>query len=230
MKKFSLLASAILLSTSLYASGDAEEAVVVEEETSALSNWNFNLLMEERIFSDKTSQTLLKIQTDTMLTEKLSLWGAVWLRDKLPVYHDAGVLTNNSDYINYVDIYAGMSYSLYKYFNPYFFLEQYIDRAHDSTSYGNFLATGFSGTLYSEGKHNLSYYTEWYTTVNTYELDNWHLWGTESAMKYKYSIYEQTQLFIQAVWNTDSDANGEYGLHGYSEGIYSTRLGIQVNF
>ena len=228
MKKLSLIAAAMLLGSSLYASGDTEE--VTETETSAFSNWNFNLLMEERVFSDKTSQTLLKIQTDTMLTEKISLWGAIWLRDKLPVYTDEhDLLTGESDYINYVDIYAGMSYSLHQYFSPYFFIEQFIDRGHIDTLYGNFLATGFSGTLYNEGKHNISYYTEWYTTINTYELDNWNLWGTESAIKYKYSIYEQTQLYVQAVWNTDSDAEG-YGVHGYSEGIYSTRLGIQVNF
>jgi len=228
MNKLSLIAATILLGASLYAGGDIEEAAA--EETTETSNWNFNLLMEERIFSDKTSQTLLKIQTDTMLTDKISLWGAVWLRDKLPVYRDAEDHSPlSSDYINYVDMYVGMSYSLHKYFSPYFFFEEFADRGHESTVYGSFLAVGFSGTLYNEGKHNISYYTENYYTLNTYELENWNLWGTESAMKYKYSIYEQTQLYIQAVWNTDSDSEG-YGVHGYADGIYSTRLGIQVNF
>ena len=226
MTKLSLIAATLLLGTSLYAGGDAEDAV--EAETSTAS-WNFNILMEERIFSDQTSQTLLKIQTDRMLTDKLGFFGAIWLRDKLPVYTDTHHLAGESDYINYIDIYAGLSYSLHQYFNPYFFYEEYNDRGHETTQWGGFLATGFSGTLYNEGKHNLSYFTEWYTTLNTYELDNWRLWGTESALKYKYSIYEQTQLYIQAVWNTDSDEEG-YGVHGYSDGIYSTRLGIQVNF
>ena len=226
MTKLSLIAATLLLGTSLYAGGDAEDAV--EAETSTAS-WNFNILMEERIFSDQTSQTLLKIQTDRMLTDKLGFFGAIWLRDKLPVYADTHHLAGESDYINYIDIYAGLSYSLHQYFNPYFFYEEYNDRAHETTQWGGFLATGFSGTLYNEGKHNLSYYTEWYTTLNTYELDNWRLWGTESTLKYKYSIYEQTQLYIQAVWNTDSDEEG-YGVHGYADGIYSTRLGIQVNF
>lgn len=227
MKKLALTTATLLLSTVLYAETGVEETV--EIETAVASNWNFNLILEERVSSDKSSQTLIKIQTDTMLTEKISLFGAIWLRDKLPVYHDKGTLTDESEYINYVDLYVGMSYSLHQYFSPYFFFEQYIDRGHIDTEYGNFLATGFSGTLLNEGKHNISYYTEWYTTVNTYELDNWHLWGTESALKYKYSIYDKTQLYLQAVWNTDSNDEG-YGVHGYSEGTYSTRLGIQVNF
>jgi len=227
MNKLSLIAATLLLGTSLYAGGDIEEALEVETST---ATWNFNILMEERIFSDKTSQTLLKLQADHMITDKLGFFGGIWLRDKLPVYADSHHLAGESDYINYIDMYAGLSYSLHQYFNPYFFYEEYNDRAHEATQWGGFLATGFSGTLYNEGKHNLSYFTEWYTTLNTYELDNWRLWGTESALKYKYSIYEQTQLYIQAVWNTDSDENGEYGLHGYADGIYSTRLGIQVNF
>ena len=227
MKKLSRIVATLLLGTSLYAEGDIKEAV---EETATASSWNFNLLIEERVFSDKTSQTLLKIQTDTMLTEKLNLWGGLWLRDTLPIYRDTHDHTPlSSDYINYVDIFVGLSYSVHQYFNPYVFIEEYIDRGHKEALHGSFLAYGFSGTFYNEGKHNLSYFTEWYSTLNTYELDNWHLWGTESAMKYKYSIYDKTQLYIQAVWNTDSDAEG-YGVHGYADGIYSTRLGIQVNF
>ena len=232
MKKLSLIAATLLLGTSLYAEGDSEAAV---EETEVASSWNFNLLLEERVFSDKTSQTLLKLQTDTMLTEKLTLWGGLWLRDTLPVYYDEHILIDNaftdegSKYINYVDIFVGLAYSVHKYFNPYVFIEEYIDRGHEEALYGSFSAIGFSGTLYNEGKHNVGYFTEWYYTLNTYDLENWNLWGTETAVKYKYSIYDKTQLYIQGVWNTDSDAEG-YGVHGYSDGIYSTRLGIQVNF
>ena len=226
MKKSSLIVATLLLCTSLYAGGDIEAAA---EETTAVSSWNFNLLMEERVFSDKTSQTLLKLQADTMLTEELTLWGGVWLRDKLPVYTDPSHLSGESEYINYVDIFVGLSYSLHKYFNPYVFIEEYIDRGHETNQYGSFSAIGFSGTLYNEGKHNVGYFTEWYYTLNTYDLENWNLWGTETAVKYKYTIYENTQLYIQGVWNTDSDDEG-YGVHGYTDGIYSTRLGIQVNF
>lgn len=236
MKKYLYTAIIFMFATSLFAehpSASLESQNLKQEKVEAdlLKNVSFNLLIEDRIFSNRESQTLLKLQADTMLTEKLSLWGGVWLRDTVPVYHDENniIIDNASKYINYIDIFAGLSYSLHRYFSPYMFIEEFIDRSHDSTVTGSFVSIGFSGTLYDEGKHNLSYFTEQYYTLNTYELDNWRLWGTETAMKYRYSIYEQTSLYIQAVWNTDSDEEG-YGVHGYADGIYSTRLGIQVDF
>jgi len=231
MKKYSLIATALLLGTSLY----AEDTAITGDVVTA-TDWNFNVLIEERIASDKTSQTLLKLQAGTNITDKLSFFSGLWLRDKLPFYFsqvkldeaDVYYQQNGSDYINYVDLYGGLSYNLHQYFNPYFFFEVYYDRP-DADQWGSFLALGFSGTLYSEGKHNVSYYSEFYYTVDTYDLDSFNYWSSETALKYKYSIYEKTALYIQAVWNTDQDDAG-YGVHDFSEGTYSTRLGIQVDF
>jgi hypothetical protein len=218
-----------IVALSLLAAGEPVEDI--HRSSAKTFEWNFNLLIEERVVSDKTSQTLLKLQADTYLTEKLSFFGGVWLRDQLPVYvlqshpHIAG----DSDYINYVDIYGGLNYELYQYFNPYLFIEAYYDRPEPEDQWGTFAAVGFGGTLYSEGKHDLSYYTEWYITLDTYDLESGRYWASESAMKYKYKIYDKTSLYLQAVWNTDVDEEG-YGVPGYSDGTYSTRLGIQVDF
>ena len=227
MKKLSIITAAMLLGAALY----GEESVDTSESISTLKNWNFNIAIEDRIFSDKTSQTLLKLQTDTSITEKVSFFAAIWLRDQLPVYaRDAHPhLAGESEYINYVDLFAGFSYDLHQYFSPYFFLEAYYDKPDPIDQWGNFAAVGFSGTLYAVNKHNISYYTEWYFTLDTYDLDAGKFWSTESALKYKYNIYEQVSLYAQAVWNTDTDEEG-YGISGYSEGIYSTRIGIQVDF
>jgi len=227
MKQVSLAVITVMIGTHLYGG----EPVLQKESVSTEQSWNFNLLMEDRIFSDSTSQTLLKFQADTSLTDRLTFFSGVWLRDKLPVYvrgshpHKEG----ESDYIEYADIFGGLNYTLYQYFNPYVFVEIYYDVPDPDNQWGTFAATGFSGTLYSVGKHDISYYTEWYFTLNTYDLEAGRLWSTESAVKYKYKIYEKASLYLQAVWNTDTDTEG-YGLHGYSEGIYSTRLGIQVDF
>jgi len=227
MKKLSLITATMLLSVALY----GEESVNTNESASLLQNWNFNVLIEERVFSDETSQTLLKLQTDTSITDKISFFSAIWFRDQVPVYTLGAhpELLDKSEYIEYVDIFAGISYSMHQYFSPYVFLEAYYDRPILDNQWGSFAAIGFSGTLYDEEKHNISYYTEWYFTLDTYELDAGKFWSTESAIKYKYNIYEQTALYVQAVWNTDTDEEG-YGVSGYSEGIYSTRIGIQVDF
>jgi hypothetical protein len=231
MKKLSIITAVMLLGATLHAEESVDTAVDTAESASILKNWNFNILIEDRIFSDKTSQTLLKLQADTSVTEKISFFSGVWLRDQLPVYaiDTHPHLDGKSEYINYVDIFAGLSYDLHQYFNPYIFLEVYYDKPDPTNQWGTFAAAGFSGTLYSENKHNISYYTEWYFTLDTYDLDAGKFWATESALKYKYNIYEQTALYVQAVWNTDTDEDG-YGLTGYSDGIYSTRVGIQIDF
>ena len=228
MTKLSMIVATILLGTSVYAEETpktAEESVTEETTVSAFENWNFNVALEERISSDRSSQTLLKLQTDTAVTDKISFFAAIWLRDQLPFYVDEEKhhhKIGDSDYINYVDMFAGLSYSLHQYFNPYAFYEVYYDRPEIDNQWGGFASLGFSGTLYNEEKHNLSYYTEWYMTLNTYDLDDFELWGTESAVKYKYNIYDKTGLYVQGVWNTeDTD---------YSDGTYSTRIGIQVDF
>ena len=228
MTKLSMIVATMLLGTSVYAEETpktTEEPVTEETTVSAFENWNFNVALEERISSDRSSQTLLKLGADTAVTDKISFFAAIWLRDQLPFYVDEEKhhhKIGDSDYINYVDMFAGLSYSLHQYFNPYAFYEVYYDRPEIDNQWGGFAALGFSGTLYNEEKHNISYYTEWYITLNTYDLDNFELWGTESALKYKYNIYDKTGLYVQGVWNTaDMD---------YSDGTYSTRFGIQVDF
>ena len=256
MNKLSLLAATLLLSTSLYAEHEHEEKSIIADRgeieivdtKSLFENVNFQVLIEERIQPKQSrkgtdygfdSRTLLKFQADTMITDKLSLWGAIWLRDKQS--------DNNSQYIDYVDMYAGMSYSVHKYFSPYFFFERYYDKwmpANNATGkidhWGSFFALGFSGSLYSQGRHSIGYYTEWYYSMemNGYtgqgNVENFNLWSTESAIKYSFKIYENTTLYVQPVWNTnqydDVEKGGYLGTHGYTDGYYSTRFGIQVGF
>jgi len=227
MKNSLWIVTPLLFAVTLY----AEEPSGTVETDSPFEGWSSNVQIEERIFSDETSQTLLKFQTVKSLTEKISFFGGVWFRDQLPVYAAKSHphLAGESDYVNYIDLYGGLWYDLSRYFNPYFFIEAYYDKPDPSDQWGTFGAIGFDGTLYSEGRHDISYYTERYYTIDTYQLESGKYWASESAVKYKYKIYKKTTLYLQAVWNTDLDEEG-YGVSSYSEGIYSSRFGIQVDF
>jgi len=193
MNNIKATVSLLLLASSFLT---ADDTLKTENEESVASKWNFNVLIEDRIFSDKTSQTLLKLQTDTDIAENLSFFGALWLRDQVPVYvrDDYPHLAESSDYINYSDIYAGIIYTKWRYFEPYAFFEEYYERASLGDKWGNFAAVGFGGTLYDEGKHNISYYTEAYYSISVIGHDGFDLWSTETAAKYKYKIYGDGQI------------------------------------
>lgn len=198
---------------------------------SSLQAIDYNILMEERVNSERKSQTLLKFQLGHAITDDLYFFSALWLRDQLPILyeHNGGGLyaPANSEYINFIDLYGGLSYSLASWFSPYFFYEQYYDNSAHETDF--FVAIGFSGTVFDSGNHNVGYFSELYGARNSNNsLDGFGIFGSETAAKYKYAIYDkQAALYIQAVWNTDAAYTDTYKL---VDGYYSTRFGIQLNF
>ena len=198
---------------------------------SALDAVDFNILMEERVDSRKESQTVLKFQAGDAIIENLYFFSGLWLRDKLPIIdednHLGNLVTSDSEYINFVDLYGGLSYSFVSWFQLYGFYEVYYDRTGDSL--GTFTALGFSGTAIDIGNHNIGYFSELYLAKDSnVNADGYGIFGSESALKYKYSIYNKNvALYIQAVWNTDAEHTEKYRL---LDGYYSTRFGIQLNF
>ena len=198
---------------------------------SSLNAVDYNVLMEERVDSRKVSQTVLKFQAGDSLADDLYLFSGLWFRDQLPIiYEDNGLgsLTpGESEYIEFVDMYVGLQYAVTSWFQPYGFYEVYYDDT--SNSFGSFGAVGFGGTALDHGHHNIGYFTELYLSNHSNSsADGFGIFGSESAVKYKYSIYDkQAALYIQAVWNTDASYTQQYRLE---DGYYSTRFGIQLNF
>jgi len=199
---------------------------------SALNAIDYNILTEERVDSRKSSQTVLKFQAGDTITENLYFFSALWLRDKLPIVyednlHGNGFTQSDSEYVNFVDLYGGLSYSFVNWFQLYGFYEVYYDRTGDSL--GTFTALGFSGTILDQGNHSIGYFSELYLSKNSNKTaDGYGIFGSESALKYKYSIYDKNAaLYIQAVWNTDAEYTQQYRL---LDGYYSTRFGVQLNF
>jgi len=200
--------------------------------TSVLNAVDFNILMEERVDSRKSSQTVLKFQAGDAITENLYFFSGLWLRDKLPIVyednlHGSGLIAGDSEYVNFVDLYGGLSYSFVSWFQLYGFYEVYYDRTGDS--FGTFTALGFSGTVIDMGNHNIGYFSELYLAKDSNSnADGYGIFGSESALKYRYAIYDKNAaLYIQAVWNTDAEHTQQYRL---LDGYYSTRFGIQLNF
>ena len=198
---------------------------------SGLHAVDYSILMEERVDSRKSSQTVLKFQAGNAITENLYFFSGLWLRDKLPIIYEDNHLGNPvagaSEYINFVDLYGGLSYSFVSWFQLYGFYEVYYDRTGDS--FGGFTALGFSGTVFDMGNHNIGYFSELYLAKNSDNTaDGYGIFGSESAIKYKYGIYDKNAaLYIQAVWNTDAQYTQQYRLQ---DGYYSTRFGVQLNF
>ena len=199
--------------------------------TSTLNAVDLNILMEERVDSRKSSQTVLKFQAGQAITDDLYFFSGLWFRDKLPIiYADnglGGLEAENSYYINFVDLYGGLQYSLTSWFAPYTFYEEYYDHTNDT--FGGFLAFGFGGSAYDNGNHNVSYFSEIYFAENSNaSADAFGIFGSESALKYKYGIYDKNAaLYVQAVWNTDATYTQQSNL---LDGYYSTRFGVQLNF
>ena len=199
--------------------------------TSSLQAVDYSILMEERIDARKISQTLLKAQAGQAITDDLYFFSGLWLRDQIPIiyeHNDQDVLVSTkSEYINFVDLYGGLQYSLVSWFQPYSFYEVYYNNKSDS--FGTFLAVGFAGTGFDMGNHNISYFSELYLAKDSNPTaDGYGIYGSETALKYKYGIYDKNAaLYIQAVWNTDASHTDSYKL---VDGYYSTRLGIQLNF
>ena len=199
--------------------------------STALHAVDYNILMEERVDSRKSSQTVLKFQAGNAITENLYFFSGFWLRDKLPIIYEDNHLGNpvagDSEYINFMDLYGGLSYSFVSWFQLYGFYEVYYDRT--GHSFGTFIAFGFSGTILDMGNHNIGYFSELYLAKDSDKTaDGYGIFGSESAIKYKYGIYDKNAaLYIQAVWNTDAQYTQQYRLQ---DGYYSTRFGVQLNF
>jgi len=124
----------------------------------------------------------------------------------------------------------GAYYSVNQYFTPYVFGLTYFDNELDDnnmqTSFG---AVGFSGTAWKSesGKQSLSYYAEYYFGIGQDEYgdyaDWWDAAGSETAVKYSYSIYDNTSIYYQPTWYVFAD-------RAFTKGCVEHRFGLKVTF
>jgi len=249
MKRLSLITALLLLTgTSSFAEevNDTNATVTIaapvehieahsieldEAKISADKQWSFKLSAEGRVRpKTNVNQFLTKFDFGYTLTEDFSLFSAVWLRNR----QQAGY-TTNTNFVTAGDFFVGVYYDLHKYVNPYVFYEMYLDAEkgdwnHHKSAWSGFGAIGIGGTLYSEGKHSLSYYAEYYFALGTQEggyaedfKNNFDQYGSESALKYTYAVYDKTSIYIQPVWYT-------YATKKLDEGVFEARFGISVAF
>ena len=246
MKQLSLITALLLLmSTSSFAEETNATATITtpvehieahsveldEASVGAMKAWTFKLSAEGRV-RPKTdvNQFLTKLDFGYTLTEDFSLFAAAWLRNR----QQAGY-TTNTNFATAGDFFVGVYYDLHKYVNPYVFYEMYLDAEKgDWNNYksvwSDFGAIGIGGTLYSEGKHSIGYYAEYYFALGTQEggyaedfKNNFDQYGSEIALKYTYAVYDKTSIYIQPVWYT-------YGTTKLDDGVFEARFGISVAF
>ena len=250
MNKISLVAASVLLAgTMAYAGGDIEptEAVVVEDVSSP---WSYSLSMESRIRPNATyngrnqgtvNQLVFRNDVNYAINDEIGIFGSLWFRDRQSYNfddtfekNDDGIMsdryTTNNDYITAIDVMLGAYYSVNQYFTPYVFALTYFDNelanSHLQTSLG---AIGFSGTAWKSesGNQSLSYYFEQYFGIGQDEYGVYEDWfdnaGSETAVKYSYSVYDNTSLYYQPTWYV-------FGARGYSQGALEHRFGIKVSF
>jgi len=213
----------------------------------AKSPWSYSVAMEGRIRAEQThngsssgavKQLLTKVGFNYTVNDNIGIFGSAWARTR----HSDGWTTNN-DFVTAADLFVGAYYSVNQYLSPYVFFERYIDMENgqhtddagnptyiNDTMISDFGAIGVSGTLWKSGKHSVSYYAEYYFALGTQEgdyaidfPDNFDEYGSETAVKYSYALYEHTSLFIQPTWYV-------YGNKGYSRGVFEPRFGISVSF
>jgi hypothetical protein len=246
MKKLSLIAAMLLLASNTSFAEESEVAITTptttrhieahsveldEAKVGAEQEWTLKLSAEGRVRPEtNVNQFLTKFDFGYTLSEDFSLFASVWLRNR-----QQDGYTTNTNFLTAGDFFVGVYYDLYKYINPYAFYEMYLDgekgdwNTYDSV-WSGFGAVGIGGTLYSEGKHSVSYYVEYYFALGTqeggYAVDfenNFDQYGSESALKYTYSVYDKTSLYVQPTWYT-------YGPAGLSDGVFEARFGISVAF
>ena len=191
---------------------------------------DYAILMEERVSADRSSQSVIKFQAGSTITDEFYFFSGLWFRDKLPIIYEdngRGDISNYSEYINFIDLYGGVEYSFSSWLASYTFYEQYYDRTADNLDF--FITFGLSGTLYDDTNQNVSYFSELYLARDSnVNADAFGVFGSESALKYRYKVYDQQAvLYLQAVWNTDAAYTNQAQLF---DGYYSTRFGIQLNF
>lgn len=230
----------VITASHTYIEAHSEEFEKVSAD--AKSPWSYNVALEGRVRSEQTNnghkngavkQLLTKVGFNYTVNDEIGIFGSAWARTR----HSDGWTTNN-DFVTAVDLFVGAYYSVNQYISPYFFLERYVDMEEGQHSDGSindtmlsdFGAIGVSGTLWKSGKHAVSYYAEYYFSLGKQEgdyaldfPDNFDEYGSETAVKYSYSIYEQTSLYIQPTWYV-------YGNKGYSRGVFEPRFGISVAF
>lgn len=243
MKKLSLITALLLLTCNASFAEETEAATTAiehieahsveldEANVGATKEWNLKLSAEGRVRPEtNVNQFLTKFDFGYTLSEDLSLFASVWLRNR----QQSGY-TTNTNFLTAGDFFVGLYYDLYKYVNPYVFYEMYLDGEkgdwnNNESVWSGFGAIGIGGTLYSSGKHSVSYYTEYYFALGTQEggyaedfQNNFDQYGSESALKYTYSIYDKTSLYLQPTWYT-------YGPASLSDGVFEARFGISVAF
>ena len=239
MKKLSLImAVSLLFGTLLYADGDLQVPVIEHEHgvdinESASSALTYGFSLEGRLRPNQTNngqshsqvnQFLTKIGFNYEFNSQFGVYGSIWARSRnQPGY------TTNSDYITAVDVFIGGYYNVHKYFNPYVFFERYFDNEVEKLI-SDFGAIGFSGTAWKEGKHSVSYYAEYYFAIGKQEgyyaddfTDNFDQYGSETALKYSYHMYDNVSVYLQPTWYVYAD-------RGYSKGVLETRFGITIGF
>lgn len=229
MNKISLIAVSMLLGNTAYASGD--DVSFTEEAVNTPSPWSFKASLEERYRptqknnSGAIHQTVFRFDGGYTINDNMGLFGALWLRDR-----QQDGYTNNEDWITAVDMFIGGYYEVNTYLSPYVFWETYRDmELYNDKGWSAFGAVGVSGTLYSEGKHSVSYYTEYYFALGVqsgpYEgaFDNFDEYGSETAIKYSYAAYEKVSVYFQPTWYV-------YGDGGLDSGNIEYRAGISVSF
>ena len=239
MDKLSLIAATLLLGNTV---SFAEEKVIAEyieahsielEEADVddASPWSFKLSAEGRTRPEtNVNQFITRFDYGYTLSEDFSIFGAVWARNR-----QQDGYTTNTDFVTAVDLMVGVYYDFNKYVNPYVFYEMYWDGEkgdwnNNEAVWSGFGAAGIGGTLYSEGKHSVSYYAEYYFALGKQEggyaddfQNNFDQYGSELAVKYNYTIYDKTSLYFQPTWYT-------YGTAGLGDGVYESRFGISVAF
>ena len=234
MNRLSLITATLLLGSSVsFADGEVTNPVTGKEAESAeASPWSFKLSAEGRARpKTKVNQFLIRLDYGYTLSDDFSLFGAVWARNR----QQSGY-TTNSDFFTAADLMLGVYYDLNKYINPYAFYEMYWDAEKGSWNnyesvWSSFGSVGVSGTLYSEKKHFVSYYAEYYFSLGTQEggyanefTDNFMPYGSEFALKYTYAVYDKTSLYYQPTWYTYGDGNI------FDKGNLEHRFGISVAF
>ena len=176
------------------------------------SDINSAIFFEERVNQDYSSQTVLKLYVSKEYKEDFTLWGFIWLHDQVPFRENSDT---QSQYIEFVDIFLGISWNLWDYFEPYLFYDKYYNRSIDYSS--SYFAIGFDSILFHQSKHKLHYYFELYSEPKNGNMD---YFGGESGLEYSYEIYKHTSLYCLPVWNQDQTHTN----------IYSFRYGIKVDF
>jgi hypothetical protein len=246
MKKLSLIAALLLLTSNTSFAEENEVEITAptatrhieahsieldEAKVGADQEWTLKLSAEGRVRPETdVNQFLTKFDFGYTINEDFSLFASVWLRNR----QQAGY-TTNTNFLTAGDFFVGVYYDLNKYINPYAFYEMYLDgEKGDWNNYesvwSGFGAIGIGGTLYSEGKHSISYYTEYYFALGKQEggyaddfQNNFDQYGSETALKYTYAVYDKTSIYIQPVWYT-------YGTTKLDDGVFEARFGISVAF